>query len=249
MGPAHDRHHGRLTGHAQARQLPAGGRRTGGQGHLDEVGTRRLELQDTDQRPHRHRLFDEGGQQVRGRHRYVDAPGLVEQPVVLGVVHPGHHPGDGELLFSQQRHHKVVLVVTGGGHDHVGGGQAGGVQRRDLAGVPHHPLDAQARSSPGHVRVYLHQEHLVAGVVQVGGQISCPRCRPRRSRPSRHHDLHGREPFSRPISSSSSALSSTAMCRTSPSWPISPGLGTTDLPARDRATIRTRPVDSSSSRR
>ena len=243
MGPAHNGHDRRLPRHSQPGQLPAGGGRTRGQGHLYEVGTRRLELQDTDQRPDRYRLFDKGGEQVGRRHRYVDAPGLVEQPVVLGMVDPGYHPGDGELLLGQQRDDEVVFVVPGGGHDDVGRSQAGGVQRRDLTGVPHHPLDAQARSSPGHVRVYLHQEHLVAGTVQVGSQVSA------HVAGAGDHDLHGREPFSRPSSRSARAVSSTAMCSMSPSWPTKPGLGTTDLPALDRATILTRPGASSSSRR
>ena len=60
------------------------------------------------------------GEQLRGRHGDVDAPGLVEQPVVLRVVDAGDDPGDGELLLGEQRDDEVVLVVAGHGDHDVG---------------------------------------------------------------------------------------------------------------------------------
>ena len=106
------------------------GRRVLGQGDLDQVGVAALELEQPDQRADRDRLLDQGGEQLGRRHRDVDAPALVEQPLVLRVVDPGHHPGHGELLLGQQRDDEVVLVVAGGRHHHVDRGQPGARRAR-----------------------------------------------------------------------------------------------------------------------
>ena len=63
------------------------------QGHLHEPGVAALELQQPDEHADRDRLLDEAGEQLRGRDGHVDAPRLVEQPVVLRVVDPGDAPG------------------------------------------------------------------------------------------------------------------------------------------------------------
>ena len=65
--------------------------------------------------PDRHRLLHQGGDQVRGRDGDVDAPHLVEHPLVLRVVDPGDDPRDAELLLGEQRDDEVVLVVAGDG--------------------------------------------------------------------------------------------------------------------------------------
>jgi len=40
-------------------------------------------------------------------------PAVVEQPLVVGVVDPGHHPGNLELPLGEQSDHQVALVVPG----------------------------------------------------------------------------------------------------------------------------------------
>ena len=74
--------------------------------------------------------------QVRRRDGDVDAPQLVEHPLVLRVVHPGDDARHAELLLGEQRHDEVVLVVAGDGGDDVGLlDDAGRGQRVELAGV------------------------------------------------------------------------------------------------------------------
>ena len=59
-----------------------------GQRHLHEPGVAAFELQQADERSDGHGLLDEPGEQMRCRHCHVHAPHLVEEPVVLRVVHP-----------------------------------------------------------------------------------------------------------------------------------------------------------------
>ena len=134
VGPDH-RHHDRIAGEVEVGDGDVVGGRVLGQGDLDQMGRATLELQEPDERADRDRLLHQRGEQLGGRHRDVHPPALVEEPLVLRVVDPGHDPGDGELLLGQQRNHEVVLVVAGGGDDDVDGGQAGRVERRDLARV------------------------------------------------------------------------------------------------------------------
>ena len=57
---------------------------------------------------------------IRGRgDGDVDAPRLVEHPLVLRVVHAGDRAGDAELGLGQQRDDEVRLVVAGRRHDDV----------------------------------------------------------------------------------------------------------------------------------
>ena len=65
----------------------------------------------------------------------VDAPQLVEHPLVLRVVDPGDDARHAELLLGQQRHDEVVLVVAGDGGDDVGLLDARRGERVELAGV------------------------------------------------------------------------------------------------------------------
>ena len=78
-----------------------------------------LELEQPHQPADAHGLVDERRDEVRGRHRDVDAPRLVEHPLVLRVVDARDDPRDRELLLREQRHDEVVLVVAGRGDDDV----------------------------------------------------------------------------------------------------------------------------------
>ena len=113
-----------------------------GQGHLDQPGLTAFELQDAHQAADGHGLLDQRGDEVGRRDREVDAPVLVEQPLVLRVVDPRDDARHRELLLGQQRQDQVVLVVAGGGHHDVAGVEPGGAQRVDLAAVGDVPVDA-----------------------------------------------------------------------------------------------------------
>jgi len=115
-------HHGGVPGQAELDDLLVARRAVAGQRHLDEARPPALERQQPHQRADADRLLDQGGEQVGRGHGHVDAPVLVEHPLVLRVVDPGHDAGDGELLLGQQADDQVVLVVAGdrrrggGGH-------------------------------------------------------------------------------------------------------------------------------------
>ena len=108
----HERHHGGAAGQADRAHLALHGRRAGLQRHLHQPGVAAVELQEADQHPDRDGLLYEAGEQLRRRDGHVHAPHLVEEPVVLGVVHPGDHPRHGELLLGEKRDDEVVLVVA-----------------------------------------------------------------------------------------------------------------------------------------
>ena len=90
-------------GHAEVDDLLAVGRRALGEAHLGQPGLAALERQQADERADADRLLDQRGDEVRRRHRDVDAPQVVEHPLVLRVVHPGDDPGHAELLLGEQR--------------------------------------------------------------------------------------------------------------------------------------------------
>ena len=105
-------------------------------------------------------------------HRDVDAPGLVEQPLILRVVHAGDDAGDRELLFGQQRDDQVVLVITCCRHAHVDLLETCLLQRADLAGVGDEPLDVEGGAQAGdQIGVLLDEQHLVPRVAEVPGDV------------------------------------------------------------------------------
>ena len=117
---ADHRHHRRVAGEAGLGDRCPEERGVLAERDLDQTGPTALEGQQPDEGADRDGLLHERGEQVRSRHRHVDTPRLVEQPLVLGVVDPGEHPGDAELLLGQQRDDEVVLVVAGDRDEHVG---------------------------------------------------------------------------------------------------------------------------------
>ena len=179
-----------------------------------------LEAHEVHERADRHGLFDERRVELRRRDRDVDPPALGEEPLVAGVVHPGDHARDSELLLRQQRDDKVVLIVPGRGDHHVDLGDAGGLERRHLAGVRHDPahVDVGLKSSDL-LGIDLENLHVVAVDLEVGGDRHAD------AAAARDRDLHActfaatRHRVPRSSSSAWSSFLSTATWSTSPSWP------------------------------
>ncbi|AYN31875.1 hypothetical protein DUI70_1372 [Streptomyces albus] len=123
------------------------------------------------QQPHQvadaDRLLHEGGHQARGGDRDVHAPGLVEQPLVLRVVHPGHHARHPVLRLRQQRDDQVDLVVAGRGDHDVAALQRGLVEGGDLAGVGEQPLRLRYALDRDRGRRLVDEQDLVAVLQQL----------------------------------------------------------------------------------
>ena len=157
-----------------------------GEPHLDQRDLPALQPQEADQVPDRHRLLDHRRQDVRRRDGRVDAPLLVEQPLVLGVVHAGEHAGDTELLLGEQRRHEVVLVVTGGGHHDVGRPNVGLLEDAGLARVAVH--DPRVRGPRvellRELAALLHERHVVSPLGEILGEMAPDRTA------ARDDDLH-----------------------------------------------------------
>ena len=179
MAVAHESDHGSPTGQVDGPELGADHGRVLVEGHFHETGVAALELQQADEHADRDGLLHEAGEQLRRRDGDVHAPHLVEQPVVLRVVHPGEHPGNGELLLGELGDDEVVLVVAGRGDDDVHLVEMRRLQRRHLAGVRGHIRDAIDRRQGGHeVRVRVEQLHLMAVLGQVLGEETADLARP-----------------------------------------------------------------------
>ena len=88
-----------------------------GERDLDEVRLALLQGEQPDEVADGDRLLDDGGQQPGRGDRDVDAPGLVEQPLVLRVVDAGDDAVDAELGLAEQGDDEVDLVVAGGRDD------------------------------------------------------------------------------------------------------------------------------------
>ena len=116
---AHDRDERCVARYLEVADRLTGDGRVVGQRDLDEANLAALELEQAHEPPDAHGLVDERGDEMRGRHGEVDAPRLVEEPVVLRVVHPRNDARHRELLLRQQRDDEVVLVVAGRGDDDI----------------------------------------------------------------------------------------------------------------------------------
>ena len=244
-----DGHHDGVAGEVQVGDGRVVGRRVLGQGDLDQVGGATLELEQADQRTDRDGLLDQRGEQLGGRDRHVHPPALVEEPLVLRVVDPGHHAGHGELLLGQERDDEVVLVVTGGRHDDVDRGQPGRVERGDLAGVGGDPGDVEGRPQAlDQIGILLEHEHVVPAVLEVRGDGGADAAGAGDGDPHDSASLWCPTVPDRVQSSSLRASSSTARCSTSPSWPTSSRASRRGAPARVTAMSETRPGISMSRR-
>ena len=104
-----------VGGPVDVADAPAGERAALGESDLDHRGAALLELEDAHEVADAHGLLDERRHEPGRRHRDVDAPRLVEHPLVLRVVDPGDGARHAELGLGQQGEHEVGLVVAGGG--------------------------------------------------------------------------------------------------------------------------------------
>jgi hypothetical protein len=101
-GAAHDGHEGGVGGPVLHSHALTHDGRVGGEGDLHKVGVALPEGEQADKVAHAHGLLHQRGQHARGRHGNVDAPGLVEHPLVLGMVHAGDHARHAVLGLGQQ---------------------------------------------------------------------------------------------------------------------------------------------------
>jgi signal transduction histidine kinase len=175
---AQDGDQGDVRGPLDRADLLPGERRVGRHGHLDQA---RLALAERHQ-PHQvadaHGLLDERGEQARRRDGDVDAPGLVVQPLVARVVHPGDDPGHAVLGLGEQRNDQVDLVVAGRGDDNVAPVERGVVERADLARVGEQPFGPRDAVHLDRAGLLVDQQHLMAVLEQLAGDGpahgSCP---------------------------------------------------------------------------
>ena len=110
---------------------------------------------------------------------------LVEHPLVLRVVHPGHDARHAELLLGQQRHHQVVLVVAGDrGHDVARLDVGRGERRRPRRRRPCDHVDADGLAGPSRLAddagVVVDDRDLVPGLLQLAGDEAPDAARLRR---------------------------------------------------------------------
>src|SRR5450759_3633316 len=110
------------------------------QGHLHEVRTALLERHQAHEVTHGHGFFDEGAHEPGCGDGDIDAPHVVEQPLVSRMVHAGDRPGHSELRLGEQGMDEVDLVVARGRDREVARVQASLGKRVELAGVGQQPL-------------------------------------------------------------------------------------------------------------
>ena len=183
---AKDRDQRRVGREAQLVERSAGVGRILGQAHLDQRDLPALEPEEAHEVADRDRLLDHRGQDVGRRHGCVHAPLLVEEPLVLGVVHAREHPRYAELLLREQRRHEVVLVVAGRGDDHVGGPHVRLLEDARFARVAVHHVGVgrPVLELLREVAPLLDERHVVAPLGQVLGEV------PSHRTTTGHDDLH-----------------------------------------------------------
>ena len=210
-------------------RLPTYGR-LGRQRQLDHGGLALLELEDPHEVADADGLLDQRRHQPRRGHGDVDAPGLVEHPLVLGVVDPRDRPRARRTRSwpaarppgwpcrhrSRRRRRRTR--------------QAGLVQGRDLAGVGEQPLGLGHAGGLDGRRSLVDQQHLVAVVQQLAGDgrptLPAPAMTTRMSVPSLGA-RHGRSARGsrRALDGGSSVGEASTRWSRSPSWKTVSGVG------------------------
>jgi hypothetical protein len=144
-------------------------RRTLRKGELDEVGLTLAQRHEPDEVADADGLLDQGAEQAWGRHGDVDAPHLVEHPLVLRVVDAGDDARHAVLGLGEQRDDEVDLVVAGGGDDDVARLQLRLVEGGDLAGVGEQPGGAGDAVGVDRARLLVDEQEVVAVLDQLEG--------------------------------------------------------------------------------
>src|SRR6266545_7392572 len=231
---AEDRDQGGVGGPGDVADPGADHRRVLGQRQLDQVRVALAEGEQPDKVADRHRLLDQRGHDPRGRDGDVDAPRLVEHPLVPRVVDPGNGPGYAELGLGEQRDDQVDLVVAGTRDGDLAALQRGLLQRGQLAGVGQQPLGPRHRLGLDGARVLVDQQHLVAVLQQFGGDRATDVAGTGDGYP--HHSSSGLWPSWDSIAAAS--LSSITTWTRSPSWMTVSGRGSRPSPSRVRNATR-----------
>src|SRR3984957_20932784 len=107
--PAHDGDDGRVPGDVELGETRPDRGRGVCEGHLHQVRMAAFESQQSNERADGHGFFYERSHHEWHADRYVDPPGLIEDPLVLWVVHPGDDSRYGEFLFGEKGNHEIVL--------------------------------------------------------------------------------------------------------------------------------------------
>ena len=110
-----------------------------GERELHHRGLALLELEEAHEVADADGLLDERRHEARGGDGDVDAPALVEHPLVARVVDAGHGTRHAELRLREQGDDEVDLVVTGGADDDVGVLELCLLERGHLARVSEEP--------------------------------------------------------------------------------------------------------------
>lgn len=230
-----------VLGPADVADADAGQGRLRRQRQLDQVGVTLAEPQQPDQVADADGLLDQGRHEAGRGDGDVDAPGLVEEPLVLRVVDPGDDARNPVLRLGEQRHHQVDLVVPGRRDHHVAALERGLVQRGDLAGVGEQPLGARHPLHRDRARRLVDQQDLVAVLQQLTGDGPAHGPRPRNGDPHRCPSSSG--PSANAASTSATSSGRIITCTRSPSWSTVWEVGSIASPSRVRNATRT-PVSS-----
>ena len=128
-----------------------------------------MEVEDAHQAADTDGLLHQGRHEARGGHGHVHAPGLIEEPLALGVVDARDRARHPVLGLGQQGDDQVGLVIPGGGHDNVAGLSPGALQGVDVAGVGQLPVGLRDRGDAHGLGGTVDEGDLVAVADELAG--------------------------------------------------------------------------------
>ena len=66
-------------------------------------------------------FLHESRHQTRSGNCHIHAPGIIEKPLVPGIIHTRYRALYTKLAAAQQRYHQINFVVTGRGNNYISG--------------------------------------------------------------------------------------------------------------------------------